>query len=218
LRSLIDCLFGTSDSKTAIEAGWDGKSIKISYEKYPTLPEMLMKLLSQVVNPNTKITSEISTVESVFPALDIIRRAGPPTTHGDEIFKLVLNHLGSRVWNVREMSSHAISVLVPQTTWVETTRDLLKTLNTSHNFRHGSLMAVRFILERQTIMDGGYTLGMYDGRELDLHQISILPLLRMAYILTYSPKRGPGRYCRCFSFILGSRYCLWLPRNLHCPH
>lgn len=153
LRSLIDCLFGTSDSKTAIEAGWDGKSIKISYDKYPTLPSLLVKLLSAQSEPGTQFKPEISAVESVFPALDIIRRSGPPSASRNEIYQLVMIHLGSRVWNVREMAAHAMSVLVPQDSWVEAVKELLESQQVSMNLRHGSLLAVRLILERQFVIN-----------------------------------------------------------------
>jgi len=143
----------------AIEAGWDGKSIKISYDKYPTLPDLLIKLLSEEVDAKAEIKSDISTVESVFPALDIVRRAGPPSRSRDEIYKLVIHHLGSRVWNVREMAAHAMSVLVPQDRWAEGTKELLESQEVSANLRHGSLMAVKFILERQTVMDKDSALG-----------------------------------------------------------
>lgn len=159
LRSLIDCLFGTSDSKTAIEAGWDGKSIKISYDKYPTLPELLVKLLSEEVSPHAQSRPDISTIESVFPALDIVRRAGPPSSQRDEIYRLVITHLGSKVWNVREMAAHTLSVLAPQERWATTARELLETQRVSHNLRHGSLMALRFILERQSAMDANAAMG-----------------------------------------------------------
>lgn len=38
LRSLIDSLFGTHESKAVIEAGWDGKANRIHYHRYPNLP------------------------------------------------------------------------------------------------------------------------------------------------------------------------------------
>jgi len=161
LRSLIDSLFGTSDSKTAIEAGWDGKSIKISYEKYRNLPELLIGLLSAKVGQSTTIQPDISTVESVFPALDIVRRAGPPSTHRDVIYRLVMTHLGSRVWNVREMAAHALSVLVPQDKWATASQELLDMPHESSNLRHGSLMAVRFIIERQTAINPALAIGVY---------------------------------------------------------
>lgn len=163
LRSLIDSLFGTNDNKTEIEAGWDGKSIKISYERYPTLPDLLVKLLGAKIDPRTNGQPVISAVESVFPALDIVRRAGPPSAHRNQIYKLVMKHLGSNVWNVREMAAHAICVLVPCGEWAASTKALLTIKAPSTNLRHGSLLAVRFILERQREMNTRNALGMCYG-------------------------------------------------------
>ncbi len=46
LRSLIDTLLGTGDKKADLEAGWDGYTVRISYNKYNTLPGVLLDLLS----------------------------------------------------------------------------------------------------------------------------------------------------------------------------
>ena len=86
LRSLIDCLFGTSESKSVTEAGWDGKSVRLAYERYPALPDILLNLIATEPNERVAYMSlQIGVVESVFPALDIIRRAGPPKTLRAEI-------------------------------------------------------------------------------------------------------------------------------------
>ncbi|KAB8289792.1 hypothetical protein EYC80_010425 [Monilinia laxa] len=96
LRSLIDCLFGTNENKASIEAGWDGRSTKLSYEKYPELPEILLKLLDkETLGIEYTNTPAIGSIESVFPALDIIRRAGPPIMLRNEIKEKVSIHLGS---------------------------------------------------------------------------------------------------------------------------
>ncbi len=123
------------------------------------LPELLIKLLGSETISSSVIKPSISTVESVFPALDIIRRAGPPSTHRDEISGLVMRHLGSKVWNVREMAAHAICVLVPHDNWVLATKELLKMQSSTINLRHGCLLAVRFIIERQLAMNPLIALG-----------------------------------------------------------
>ncbi|KIN07335.1 hypothetical protein OIDMADRAFT_108260 [Oidiodendron maius Zn] len=154
LRSLIDCFFGTSESKVYTEAGWDGLSIRLSYERYPSLPELLLHLLDTSTNhPDTIRTPNTGAVESVFPTLDIIRRAGPPPTHRDEIFKLVAKHLSSRIWHVREIAARTICTLLLHEGWLSDLIVLIDNLQPSKNHIHGSLLAVKFILERRLELD-----------------------------------------------------------------
>lgn len=150
LRSLIDCLFGTSESKSVTEAGWDGRSVRLSYERYPSLPELLLKLLDTDIDTSESSNSPlIGAVESVFPALDIIRRAGPPATHRDEIYKCVASHLGSKIWHVREIAARTICTMMLRETWLQDVLDLIGNSNRSANSLHGALMAVKFVLERR---------------------------------------------------------------------
>jgi hypothetical protein len=154
LRSLIDALFGTNESKAITEAGWDGRSIKLSYDKYPTLPALLPKLLDTDTSKLEDIsTPKISSVESMFPALDIIRRAGPPDTHRNETYKSVSVHLGSKVWHVREIAAHTICTLLLHEEWLPAVVRLIETSTNSTNRLHGVLMAVKFVLERRLALN-----------------------------------------------------------------
>lgn len=167
LRSLIDCLFGTGESKASLESGWDGRTIRISYNKYPTLPGVLLSLLrtdatlsGEGVGSNSghlQIESQQAAAESVFPALDIIRRAGPPETHRAELYDAVVHYLGSRLWHVREMAARTVcSFLVNDDNWATGVQRLLldKSAMTSVNRWHGSLLAVRFVLGRVASISG----------------------------------------------------------------
>jgi hypothetical protein len=160
LRSLIDALFGTNESKAVTEAGWDGRSLKLSYEKYPALPELLLKLLD--TNPSTSehvTRPKISSVESMFPALDIIRRAGPPSTNRDELYRCVSAHLGSKVWHVRELAARTICTLLLHDDWVASVAELLETSTESTNRLHGVLMALKFVLERRLSLSANSATG-----------------------------------------------------------
>lgn len=136
-RSLTDSIFGTSPSKQDIEDGWDGKSIKISYERYLSLPEMIVRLL------------KIGTGDTVLPALDFLRRTGPPSTMKAEIQELVLGFLAHRAWQIRETAAHTLCSLTMGSPVVETVKFLLlKDVHTT-NGRHGTLLAVKVILQRR---------------------------------------------------------------------
>ncbi|ERS99081.1 hypothetical protein HMPREF1624_04276 [Sporothrix schenckii ATCC 58251] len=172
LRSLIDCLFGTGESKASLESGWDGRTIRISYNKYPTLPGVLLSLLrtdkalsDEAVSSSSghlQIESQQAAAESVFPALDIIRRAGPPETHRAELYEAVVHYLGSHLWHVREMAARTVcSFLVNNDNWAAGVQQLLldKSAMTSVNRWHGSLLAVRFILVRVAGISGASVTG-----------------------------------------------------------
>jgi hypothetical protein len=147
---LIDCLFGTSESKFVTEAGWDGKSIRLVYERYPTLPEILLNLMAAEPNEFEGHTSpQVGTVQSVFPALDIIRRAGPPKKLRIEIYSSIKVHLGSNLWHVRDIAARTICTLLLEEGWLEGLTDLLETCGGSSNQIHGVLLATKYFLERR---------------------------------------------------------------------
>jgi len=153
IRSLIDCLFGTSESKVVTESGWDGRSIRLSYDRYPALPELLMKLLTvESRNAMGSGAQAIGTVESVFPALDIIRRAGPPPRHRDEIFSIVAKHLESKIWHMRDIAARTICTLLLHGNWLSDVEELLDSYTGSANQLHGMLLSIRYLLDRRLDM------------------------------------------------------------------
>jgi Putative death-receptor fusion protein (DUF2428) len=150
LRSLIDCLFGTSESRLVTEAGWDGKSIRLAYERYPALPEILLNLMTTEPNEHVAPTSlQVGAVESVFPALDIIRRAGPPKKLRAQIHACIKVHLGSSIWHVRDIAARTICTLLLDEGWLAGLTDLLETCSNSTNQIHGVLLATKYLLERR---------------------------------------------------------------------
>ncbi|TWU76774.1 hypothetical protein ED733_004991 [Metarhizium rileyi] len=137
LRSLIDNLFGTHESKVMIEAGWDGKANRIHYHRYPNLPGVLKNLLQsghRILSDSS--ASSTAAAESVFPALDIIRRAGPPDLLRDEIQVDVAAYLSSPVWH-----------------WLAVIKDVFNSamvckLRDRQNRVHGILLTLKFVMER----------------------------------------------------------------------
>lgn len=169
LRSLMDGIFGTGESKSALEAGWDGKTLRVSYTKYPSLPPILLHLLqsgSLAMEPGTLTSS--SAAESVFPALDIIRRAGPPESHRDELFRLIVRYLGSQQWHVREIAARTLCSFLLNQGWLSSVQLLLNESRGSANRLHGTFLTLKFFLER-TFMDRneGRLLGQTTTPELD---------------------------------------------------
>ncbi len=208
LRSLIDCLFGTGESKMSLESGWDGRTIRVSYNKYPTLPGVLLGLLQYGAatdqgngNPDTghlQIKSQQAAAESVFPALDIIRRAGPPEAYRAELYRAVLEHLGSHLWHVREMAARTISSFLIARDWAADVRSLLLDgALASTNRLHGTLLAVRFVCGRATEVSKDAAPGELPRLLLLLHALAqrnagfvSCPEVRAAYLETCNTMYG----------------------------
>ncbi|KAI0186937.1 putative death-receptor fusion protein-domain-containing protein [Xylaria flabelliformis] len=147
LRSLIDSLFGTNESKLAMEAGWDGRTIRISYHKFEALPLLLVNLL-EVGKKSSGITIGTQTAEAVFPALDIIRRAGPPEGYFHTLYDIISWYLGSHIWHVREIAARTLCSLLLTSAWPQSIGLLIAGAGESSNKLHGALLTIRFLLER----------------------------------------------------------------------
>ncbi|KAI0105537.1 putative death-receptor fusion protein-domain-containing protein [Nemania sp. FL0031] len=147
LRSLIDNLFGTNETKSAMEAGWDGRTVRISYHKFEALPSLLINLL-ELGKKSSGITIGTQTAEAVFPALDIIRRAGPPEGYFERLYDIISWYLGSHIWHVREIAARTLCSLLLKSTWLQSIKLLITSPDQSSNKLHGALLTVRFLLER----------------------------------------------------------------------
>lgn len=161
LRSLIDCLFGTGESKSSIESGWDGYSIRIAYGKYPSLPGVLLSLLKPE-SESLELSTQSGGAEAVFPALDIIRRAGPPHEHRDELYEYIEEYLGSRLWHVREMAARTLCSFLLRDGWIEALRGLLCRSRGAANRLHGTLLTIKFVVERKMDTFADETKGEYE--------------------------------------------------------
>jgi hypothetical protein len=158
LRSLIDSLLGTGESKASIESGWDGHSVRISYNKYPTLPGVLLGLL-RTADETLDQASHSGAAEAVFPALDIIRRAGPPEEHRSELAKRIEGYLGSRLWHVREIAARTLCSFLLQGDWADEIGRLLAEAGAKTNRLHGTLLTTRFVIERKADLGVDLTSG-----------------------------------------------------------
>lgn len=147
LRSLIDCLIGNNESKTSMEAGWDGRSTKVAWHKYKDLPSLLVNLLEMGQTTATS-SGGVTTAESVFPALDIIRRAGPPGEFKDKLYGIVAWYLGSHIWHVREIAARTLCSFLLKPQWLESMTILLQGSHQSANKLHGALLTFKYLLER----------------------------------------------------------------------
>ncbi|EXL00603.1 hypothetical protein FOQG_00697 [Fusarium oxysporum f. sp. raphani 54005] len=153
LRSLIDCLFGSHQSKALMEAGWDGKANRIAYHRYPSLPRTLLHLLESGHQMMASIAASSAAAESVFPALDIIRRAGPPEVLREELQIHIAKYLASPVWHVREIAARTLCSCLLHAKWLDTITSIAaesvrSQIGNVQNHVHGVLLALKYIVDR----------------------------------------------------------------------
>ena len=152
-RSLIDRLLGTNEFRNSTDLEWVSGSTKISYDKYPTLPGLLVQLLA--TESLKKDMSALGlprliniSVHAVFAALEFLRRAGPPAKYHGLVKKLVFDHLGNCVWHVRDLAARTYCAFVPDNLVIMEIRALFNVTLQYQNAVHGRLLTVKHVLNR----------------------------------------------------------------------
>lgn len=148
--SIIDSLLKTTANKSDTDKGWNGNGVRIDYAKYPALVDILVKLLQ----------SGDPAHNTVMPAMDIIRRAGPPNipdspnTRSVEIENLVFQHLSDSNWHDREAAAEAYCSITMSDRLELVVLGTLAQGAAGPNHRHGLLKAVLAILSRRLTLEG----------------------------------------------------------------
>jgi hypothetical protein len=123
---------------------------KISFPKYPGLLELLSKLLASTEGNVTEGTDIIT--ERIFPALELIGEKIPtfPDNYDTLLCDLVLEHLKSPVWGIREHAARVYASLLNRTNILKDVRRLVDLLqgNFSENYVHGTALCVKYSLRR----------------------------------------------------------------------
>lgn len=124
---------------------------KISFPKYPGLLELLSKLLTSTEGAATTEGTDIVT-ERIFPALELIGEKIPTFADNDETFLcgLVLEHLKSPVWGIREHAARVYASLLTRTNILEDVRHPVNLLqgDVTENCVHGTILCVQYSLRR----------------------------------------------------------------------
>lgn len=159
-RALVDRIFGTNDRPNGNEAPNQSTSLRLPYDKYPTLAPLLVRLLggrSLVHSSKQQHDIDLSAsvpAELVFPALDILRRAGRPNHEDTTIDRLVFIHLGSKIWNIRELAARTFCSLASETQYISILAELLKPYHRTSNRWHGVLLTMKFLVEMHFRCEG----------------------------------------------------------------
>ncbi|KAJ6063335.1 uncharacterized protein N7446_007455 [Penicillium canescens] len=130
---------------------------RIAFPKYPGLLELLSGLLTTAQGEAAEGTEIIT--ERVFPALELVGDKVPSLTdETDEMLRgLVLAHLSSPVWGVREHAARVYASLLTRQNIPEALCALVMLPSTiTENYVHGVAMCARYALRRYAASTDAY--------------------------------------------------------------
>ncbi len=148
-KALIRRLNGGTDTSSTRASSPHRRFSKLMYEKYPSLPDLLLKMLRRVDVARLDVgQSEISAsiqAQRVFPALEIVEISGLPSQHNFEIKKLIWHHMESLAWPIREKAAKALALVLKDEDRHADIQTLLRPDWPSQNALHGRLLHLRCI-------------------------------------------------------------------------
>ncbi|KAF2624779.1 HEAT repeat protein-like protein [Macroventuria anomochaeta] len=154
-KALIERLLGSSEAQDWKEQD-RAKTSRFSYDNYPSLLSILSDLLdpSGPLKQTLENSSESSNpfdlhgAEGVFPALQILRQARPPTNELGSIRASVEKLLASPHWHMRDMAARTVVSLLPSYIMYDAAFEMLGKDYRSTNTRHGVLLAVKYMMRK----------------------------------------------------------------------
>lgn len=150
-KALLKRLNGGTDTSSTRASSAHRRFSQLTYEKYPNLPNLLLRLLRQTPS-HTQADDRKShpTMEAhwVFPAIEVIERSGLPSQHRNEFLDALRYYNDSPDWSIREKAAKALSLIVDENRVVEEVKSLLTPNWESQNALHGRLLCLRFLLAR----------------------------------------------------------------------
>ena len=150
-KALLKRLNGGTDTSSTKASSSHRRFSQLTYEKYPNLPDLLLRLLRRSPN-QTQVTGRelYPTMQAhrVFPAFEVIERSGIPSQHQDQFLDALQYYNESADWSIREKAAKALSLIVNEGRIVEEVKSLLAPNWHSQNRLHGRLLRLRFLLAR----------------------------------------------------------------------
>lgn len=164
---------------------------RVSFPKYPGLLELLSRLLTPTEDNASAVGESTDIVtERVFPALELVGEKIPTFSdnHDTMLRALVLEHMKSPVWGIRE---HAARVYASLLTRNNVLRDVSSLVEVSpsaatENYLHGVALCVRYSLRRFSSTSDLYWTTHVQEFLKTIRRVfaSILPLIRSPAVAT----------------------------------
>jgi hypothetical protein len=154
-KALIERLLGSSEAQDWKEQD-RAKTSRFSYDNYPSL----LGILADLLDPSGPLKETIESgsegsnpfdlhgAEGVFPALQILRQARPPTSELGPIRASVEKLLASPHWHMRDMAARTVVSLLPAHEIYDAAFKMLGEDHSSMNTRQGVLLAVKYMMRK----------------------------------------------------------------------
>jgi hypothetical protein len=153
-KALIERLLGSDEAQDWKDQD-RSKTLRFSYSNYPSLLDMLSKLLdpSGPVQQSMEATTEntpmdLHGAEGVFPALQILRQAPPPDSHRSLITRSIFHLLGSPHWHLRDMAARTIVSFYRPHEYPDAISTIGRMLEENYNSQHGLLLTLNYLLRK----------------------------------------------------------------------
>ena len=150
-KALLKRLNGGTDTSSNKVSSSRRRFSLLTYEKYPNLPNLLVRLLRRhhaQVQLTGKELQEAVEAHRVFPALEVIERFGIPIQHHGAVLDALCYYNESPNWSIREKAARSLSLIVGETRILEEATSLLAPDFKTQNALHGRLLQLRFMLAR----------------------------------------------------------------------
>lgn len=150
-KALLKRLNGGTDTASTKASSSHRRLSHLMYEKYPNLPDLLMRLLRQELPEPLICRGEpraAMQAQRVFPALEVIESSGIPRKYKVEILHALWFYSESCDWSIREKAAKTLSFVLDNANMIEEITRLLSTNFKSQNALHGKLLCLRFLLSR----------------------------------------------------------------------
>ena len=150
-KALLKRLNGGTDTTSTKASSSHRRFSQLTYEKYPNLPDLLLKLLRHGPAPTSGTCKELKpTMQAhrVFPALEVIERSGIPHQQQGPFLDALRYYNESPDWSIREKVSKTLSLIAEEKGFVDEVRGLLTPDWKTQNVLHGRLLRLRCLLAR----------------------------------------------------------------------
>lgn len=147
-RSLVDRLVGPVDLKNGSQEASNSMS-NLIFARFPTLIDLVIRLLGSGVsdlNEESKTANTSMAAEAVFPVLDLLLKASPPSDRREEILKLTEQAISSSHWHVRELAARTYASCIGTRDADRAVQALMSAPKGDRNTLQGHILCFSFIV------------------------------------------------------------------------
>ena len=162
-KALVRRLNGGTDTASIKVKSFYRRSSHLTYERYPNLPILLLKLLCNElplamgsINVTQHDGHSVTPAHKVFPAMELLETLGLPNERGEMILKAIWQYMESFDWAIREKAAKALGYLLDSKNFIGDAGKLLSPDWPTQNALHGRLLCLQHLVSRGVIPLIGY--------------------------------------------------------------